>query len=450
MESGTKSRIKNILNYRIPVFWIIIAVLAVALTVGVYLLANLLFEYKSLEKSTYDSAMQNADIQITINNTIITPETQNITMILENKSDIKYIYGKFTTLEIQIDQTWYTIPTKKGVNWTMLAYSLNPHSQVEKVFDLSYFYDKLKPGEYRFIEWISTNEMSGKVSYVFTEFTVESKSADQNTDNGTISTTSSSVTSSALPWNINIQLSISGVPLFSQDINKNTEKRVIQTIVLEHTAKSSAWSGVNIDQLSDQISILISQSKGDRTYEQYVVFNDGKGIHCLLSAQDNRFSVLNEETYQRLLEIVRQVFFQKPQLMVKSGSNSIQALGHWVYSYNKIQKVSADSIYLTAQGVVAYLQYLPINFVSGAQSGTVPFTVYSGGKEIFGHYTLYDESFEEITFVEPSGLSPQTYIFHDVKPGKYIVKLETSFETLSNRTGYQYFFGVIVPERAGQ
>ena len=160
--------------------------------------------------------------------------------------------------------------------------------------------------------------------------------------------------------------------------------------------------------------------------------------------------MISDETYQLLLEITRKGFFQKPQLTVQSGSNSIQALGNGVYSYDKIQKVSADSQYLTAQGIAAYLQYLPIDFVSGAESGTVPFAVYSDGKEKFGHYTLYDESFEVITFMKPSGLSPQTYIFHDVKPGKYIVKLETSFETLSNRAGYQYFFGVIVPEHDGQ
>ena len=45
MESGTKSRIKNILNSRKPVFGIILAVLAVAVIVGVYLLVNPIFDH---------------------------------------------------------------------------------------------------------------------------------------------------------------------------------------------------------------------------------------------------------------------------------------------------------------------------------------------------------------------------------------------------------------------
>lgn len=173
-ESGIITRIKNILNNHKPIFWITLAIVIIGVIVGVCLLANLILDGQPLEKSSYDHAMENTDILITVKDTIITPETQSISMILENKSDIPYMYGnKFTSLEIQINQEWYTIPTKEGVYWTMLAYPLDPHSQVEKVLKLSYYYDKLKPGEYRLVETIGTIEPAGPISYVFTTITVE-------------------------------------------------------------------------------------------------------------------------------------------------------------------------------------------------------------------------------------------------------------------------------------
>lgn len=167
-------RIKNILNNHKPIFWITLAVVIVAVIVGICLLANPIIDGQHLEKSSYDRAMENTDILITVKDKIITPETQSISMILENKSDIPYMYGNlFTSLEIQINQEWYTIPTKEGVYWTKLAYLLDPHSQVEKVLKLSNYYDKLKPGKYRLVETIGTTEPAGPISYVFTMITVE-------------------------------------------------------------------------------------------------------------------------------------------------------------------------------------------------------------------------------------------------------------------------------------
>ncbi|HBP38220.1 MAG TPA: hypothetical protein DD640_05680 [Clostridiales bacterium] len=417
-ESSTKSRVRNIMNYRKPAFWITLAIVVIAVLASVCLLANPINDQLDLEPSTYDSSRQSGQIGLTVKDIVITPETQNVTLLMENESDSPVMYGEFVILEVKIGQDWFTIPTRKGVNWKALAYALEPHAQVEIVFPLSYFYEQPAPGEYRFIEWIGVPDPElGQESYAIAEFKIIS---DEVTDD--------------YPQ-ISIQVNISGVGISSLEATKNSEKQIIQTAILEHAAHSSAWPGASIEYLPDKIRIWIKQTQQDPSYAEYAVIIDEAGRPCLLSGQDNQYSLISDEVYQPLLDIARQGFFEDPRLIVKSGANSFQALGHWTYSYNKIQKLNADSIHLPAQGVAAYIQYLPLDFTSESNGGYLPFAMYKGNKKVNGTYTLYDESFHEIAIEE----------IRQLEPGKYMVKLEVSFETLLNETGYQYFFGVIVP-----
>jgi hypothetical protein len=165
----------NIPHDRKPIFWITIAAIVLIAFAGIFILANLVLSRLNLKQSIYEDAGQNTLVKLSVQNSIITPATQNYRFILANQSDVEYIYGVFTVLEKQINQNWYTVPTRKGANWIMLAYILEPHSQVQLDFSIFDFYDKLKPGKYRWVKEISEYASPKNESYVICEFTVGSE-----------------------------------------------------------------------------------------------------------------------------------------------------------------------------------------------------------------------------------------------------------------------------------
>lgn len=137
--------------------------------------------------------------------------------------------------------------------------------------------------------------------------------------------------------------------------------------------------------------------------------------------------------------------FLKPNtLTIQSGNNTIQADAYPIWSHDLKTKIAADMQRHTPQEMESSIQYLALDLSGDRQAS---FTPLFQGKEIYGQYDLYDPHYELIIHNEPSGPAPQTYLFRDLKPGKYIVVLTTTIETKDSKNGYQYFFGVIVPEK---
>lgn len=84
--------------------------------------------------------------------------------------------------------------------------------------------------------------------------------------------------------------------------------------------------------------------------------------------------------------------------------------------------------------------WLPITF---DPSRWEPFDVLCGDSTVYGSYRLYDaQTLEEIDFFHPSGLSQQTYIFHDVPPGSECIVILFSDIEGEER---QYCFGARIP-----
>ena len=134
---------------------------------------------------------------------------------------------------------------------------------------------------------------------------------------------------------------------------------------------------------------------------------------------------------------------QPYSLTIISGQNEIQVPGHMLWYENRKDGVSGDGVPISPRDMASDIEYLTLD---PDREGPLPFIPYIKGKEAYGQYRLYDEAFEEIPFFVPSGLNPQTYLFHGCGPGRYIVSFETSFEEGESIYGYRYFFGVIVTE----
>ena len=145
-----------------------------------------------------------------------------------------------------------------------------------------------------------------------------------------------------------------------------------------------------------------------------------------------------------MFDLVRAGFYEYSALTVRSGDKEIKAIGHWNYSYNKITKVSADGLYLTAQNIKLYLNWLPIDFETGVKDGSQSFAIFVNGQEQYGDFILYDDQMNRTDIIETSGLAPQVYMLNSLAPGRYIVELRTTIKTNTGDSGYQYFFGVII------
>ena len=85
--------------------------------------------------------------------------------------------------------------------------------------------------------------------------------------------------------------------------------------------------------------------------------------------------------------------------------------------------------------------------IAPSESEFLPFSLFSDGDELSGRYSIYDaETFEKLDFFEPSGLSQHTYIFQNAEYGKdYIITMAPAIlsENLSN---YIYVFGARLSE----
>jgi hypothetical protein len=126
-----------------------------------------------------------------------------------------------------------------------------------------------------------------------------------------------------------------------------------------------------------------------------------------------------------------------PTVTVTCGENSIGAL---------VLESPSDIPLSELVGRVEYLEVDP----DAEKERLEPFIVLDGGIAQYGHYRIYDaDTLEELDFVRPSGLPPQTYILRSTKSGhSYVVELyqgkwSDDGETI---TGRKCVFGIRIPQ----
>jgi len=126
----------------------------------------------NLSTSPYFASQQNEDIAFAVKESTVSADTNEITLIFENKSDIDYFYGTISYVEIESDGSWYSIPVKENVYWTMLGYPIPAQSSAEQVFPIHTYYDNLGTGKYRIVKKISMTDDPQNSSYIFAKFIV--------------------------------------------------------------------------------------------------------------------------------------------------------------------------------------------------------------------------------------------------------------------------------------
>lgn len=122
-------------------------------------------------------------------------------------------------------------------------------------------------------------------------------------------------------------------------------------------------------------------------------------------------------------------------MTVVSGGESIFAVSNGIWAES--DGLSLDGIYLTpqqAEPMVEYITYAE-DFAPSVDGELHPGV----------RFKLYDEKYDDVEYFIPSGREAWAEI-GTVGPGRYIAVSEESFKDADARSGYQYFFGLIVPE----
>lgn len=221
-----------------------------------------------------------------------------------------------------------------------------------------------------------------------------------------------------------ISLFLSGRHIHTIPVDDEAGRTVMMEAIFNCMIKSAAWPALELDALGDRITLEVKY-EGDDQPTVFHVF-EYNGRHCMQS--HDMYTILNDEPHGPLHKLA--MGYGLPDaLTIRSGKNEIKATA--------LPGGTAESKSpFTPKQMAAHIQYLQLD-AEHAKTELTPFTPMAGGGKVFGWYRLYNDKFEELDFIRPSGLEPQTYLFKDREPGRYIVELETG--------EHCYFFGVVIP-----
>lgn len=425
-ESGTKSRVKNILNYKKPVFWIACAVVAAALAVSISLLAN----------------PQNPDQSYTPTSEAVLPEgisvqpqfasypigSNEIKLIIENATGLDLAFGSRYAVEKYNPEKgqWYQVPFVKNAAFDGLLHSLKANGSAEFFIYLNMLIGQPSAGKYRV--WLLDDRIT--CEFVLSNDPVESTDASK----GDVTIVS---------WS-------DGRAVQGQAITEDYLIQIVVDAIMGHSLQSTIDHGISREQMGDYIIIKMNDRE-KYPVDFYVYSRDGQ-YYMQAGLLPGFSSKMDPKTYEKLVFTVMGYKGMigpdglplSHTLTIQSGASSCLAMAHKISIYDKKSKLTNSMAPVKPQAVADELQWLEIDFASEKDR---PFTPYVNGLEVYGKYSLYDSEFKELSFLEPSGMKPQTYIFDKTEPGQYIVELETSFETDDSTFICQYFFGVTIPEK---
>lgn len=129
----------------------------------------------SLQKSSHQSDIyQGEDVTLSIKEPVITVDTKEITLVIENLSDNEYGYGKDIHLEIMKENDWCNVPTFDNVVTETILIVMSPHSKSEVMFSIKEYFGSLSIGKYRILKALYlVKEAKYEMTYIITEFEIK-------------------------------------------------------------------------------------------------------------------------------------------------------------------------------------------------------------------------------------------------------------------------------------
>jgi len=440
-ETGVKSRIKSVMNYKRPAFWLIITALIASIVAAVCLLT---VPKEQNEHDTSPLYYKNVTESISYYETVQTIHYP----VAEEDDDAEILLGITYCDELK--------EYLENATWTERrapSSALPSHASVEFIIEEEYrvtVYKKPRIAKVRYfdeVRWYRTNDRNAYENAVSLAKPAELSSA--------ISMHSYGVTDVVYD---------DGRYSFSIVAGMNSPYvAVSENMQLFIKESSSVFFGKSLGTMK---KFELTKDNFDKLFE------DDDGWHSTLSAAALRKN--NEAAYQLLYD--NDVLYYL--LQQKNGDiyltyahyydNTEQATTHirWLMKLDYVLREDTGIIAVSGENVVPVIVLqAPVNEdllneathlvdwleIAPDSEDFTPFSMFCDGNELTGVFNIYDaETLESLDFFRPSGLSPQTYIFQEAEPGKdYIITMTCSPFADGDQQDV-YVFGAKLPDPDAQ
>ena len=226
-ETGVKTRIKSILNYKKPMFWVVLLAIAVLFAAAVCFLTN------PPEKTSSISTQIGGDThkaKLTLINADLKGESPNLTANFQNLTEETLCYGSDFKLYLDGKQ----LNMADGYGWDLVLYTIKPKEDTEINLSLAGF-DISNSGIYRLEKEFYFEESKEKKYTVYFDFNVEKQKVSENSTQSQTETSSDSLKQNPY-FNATVleikENSILVEPFPNEDERKSSDKISVSTDVI--------------------------------------------------------------------------------------------------------------------------------------------------------------------------------------------------------------------------
>lgn len=164
-ETGVKERVKGVLSYKKPAFWIIVVAVIVVVITSVCLLTNPKNDKLNSSSTNVNliTASTNCDL---VSYEFVDSKIEDghllITAQWTNNSDKEFSFGE----EFVIYKDGEILNPKPNVSWLAIANLILPQQSIEETYDLTVYYNITENGEYRLEKEFSSPGDSTYKAYI--------------------------------------------------------------------------------------------------------------------------------------------------------------------------------------------------------------------------------------------------------------------------------------------
>ena len=178
-EANVKNRVKSVLNYKKPAFWVILVAVILSVVVAVCFLTNPLTHKNVIERNDAIFTDLNG-VYITLNSIEKTEDYLTFNVEWHNETEVEITYGEMFFVEYKENEKWVDTATEDIV-FHLIGYLLQPNEVKQEVYKAEYN-DISETGTYRLVVPFSANGKSEEHN-TWIEFELNEISTAQEREN---------------------------------------------------------------------------------------------------------------------------------------------------------------------------------------------------------------------------------------------------------------------------
>ena len=178
-EANVKNRVKSVLNYKKPAFWVILVAVILSVVVAVCFLTNPLTHKNVIERNDAIFTDLNG-VYITLNSIEKTEDYLTFNVEWHNETEVEITYGEMFFVEYKENEKWVDTATEDIV-FHLIGYLLKPDEVKQEIYKAEYN-DISETGTYRLVVPFSVNGKSEEYN-TWGEFELNEISTTQEREN---------------------------------------------------------------------------------------------------------------------------------------------------------------------------------------------------------------------------------------------------------------------------